>query len=204
MRHKVSAALRTRLSLAIGALAVVGACAFGEQYVQSVKESMENYPRPDALSCDTGKGLLLVDAVGSTPAGKFVLHGAAIANKEDPARAILSGSFKTGPLSPESSVVVFFNLDPGTYRLLKMRLGNAAMEQTIGLPVAKEFEAAVEAGRAHYLGQVALRQKFGSIERTIELAASAEKRNEAWTKVIRKFPDSSCLPLIRKAMESEP
>lgn len=190
------------LFLVLSALVMVGGCAVGEQFQRNVQESMESYPPPKDLGCDKGKGLLLVDAVSSKPGNTLSLLGAAIVNTNDPGKTILSGAFKTGgPLSPTSGVVIFPNLTPGTYKILKIHMWNVNMWETLYVPTTKEFEITIEPDKAYYFGQISAHQKFGSIERSIEVKLNPDRKIKSWGKVIEKFPDSSCLPIIREQIE---
>jgi hypothetical protein len=192
------------LFLVLSTVVMVNGCAVGEQYQRHIKESMESYPPPKDLNCEKEKGLLLVDAISKKPGNTLSLSGAAIFNVDDPGKTILSGDFKTGgPLSPTSGVVVFPNLNPGTYRVLKIHMWNVNMWETLFMPTTKEFEIKIEPDKAYYFGQISVQQKFGSIERNIEVKSSPDRKVKSWGKVTEKFPDSSCLPIIREQMESE-
>jgi hypothetical protein len=184
---------------------MVNGCAVGEQFQKNIQESKESYPPPKDLNCEKDKGLLLVDAITSRPGNTLSLIGAAIINTNDPGKVILSGAFKTGGLlSQTSGVVVFPNLTPGTYKILKIHMWNVNMWETLYMPTTTEFEIKIEPDKAYYFGQISAHQKFGgSVDRKIEVKFSLDRKTKSWGKVIEKFPDSPCLPIIQKHLESE-
>lgn len=195
----------TRISYFLWALisiAVLTDCEGAKQYY---KESAVSYPTLESLSTDTdNKGLLLVDATGQGPSTRYALSGVGIVRTDNPKDTLLAGSFKTGgPLSPESGIVVFSNLKPGEYRIVKISLWSATRRETAYMPSTPEYLINIKTGQPIYFGRITVKQKGGFPKKnTIKVKYSNLKELKAWKKLLKKFPDSTWTPLINERIKS--
>lgn len=188
------------VSILCAACIMLGSCAVTEQIQKNYQEAAESYPAPGSLGANVNEtGLLVVDAVMKKALNTMPLTGVAIANVSDPGDEILSGSFKTGGfLSQLSGVVVFPNLSPGTYRIVKVRTENVNMWETTFLPGTAEFEVEIAAGTPVYFGQIAIRHPVGSTERQIAVNYDGERESLAWQMVAERYQGSEWLPAIEE------
>lgn len=181
---------------------VLWGCGVARQFQEGVQESMTLYPSPGALACDDSTGLLLIDAVSTRPLQTLGLRGAAIYDVRSPDDDRLSGAFNTGGLLPSGSgLVAFQGLPEGTYRVSRLRLANPNYEETLQLPATSTYEVRIEPGKIHYFGKVRAHRRVGPNPPEVAVNRDVEAEQEAWTKVLGRFDDSGCAPLIRRRLE---
>lgn len=172
-------------------------CGFTERIKSNYQVTIESYYAPDDLNADTqNTGLLLVDGVSEKALDTMALSGVAIVNTNKPKKIIFSGSFKPGNfLSQISGVVVFQNLQPGKYRIIKINTWNANKWETIFMPDTKEYEIEINAGKPVYFGQVNVRQQTGSTDIDMYINYDKNRETEAWRMVVDKYKES---PWVKK------
>jgi hypothetical protein len=184
------------------AFALLAGCAFVEQVNQNVEqtyqEKMESYDAPTQLNGNPREvGILLVDAITERALNNLYLVGVAIANNREPEKPILFGSFKKGGfLSQLSGVVIMPNLQPGTYRIVKIRTENQKAGETTYMPTTKEFEVEISPGKPVYFGQIRIKVPFGSAGRTISIGYDKNREADSWKMVVEKYGDSSWRTVI--------
>lgn len=177
-------------------------CSFPQHFKENYQASLENYPTPEQLSgSPENSGLMIVDAVTEKALNSMPISGASIVNLLEPEAMITAGSFKQGGLfSDLSGVVVFSNLKPGNYRIVKIKTQNANMWEVLSLPNSKEFEIEVVEGKVSYLGQIKIKHPFATTKREISLEYQASRESEALNITVTKFNQSSWAPIIQTQM----
>ena len=173
-------------------LSLIHGCAVTEQMQRNFQEASEAYYAPEQLNGDPQEtGLLLIDAVTEKLFNTMPLSGVAISNIDTPATPILVGSFKKGGiLSQLSGVVVVPNLQPGTYRIIKINTQNANMWEAFPLPANKPFEVQVRRGQLSYLGQIHVKHPVGTTNREVSILHDKRREAEAWSMVVDKYGGS--------------
>ncbi len=179
-------------------LALLYGCAVPEQIKQNYQEASELYHAPEQLFGNPqDTGILLVDALTEKPLNSMPLSGVAITNTQEPQKPIVFGSFKKGGfLSQQSGVVVMPNLQPGRYRIVKIKTQNVNMWETLHLPTTKEFEVEIHAGKLTYFGQIQVKHPFGSTDRKISIRHDNSREAESWKLVVDKYGDSPWAAII--------
>ena len=192
----------TLITLALGLL--LSGCAVAGQFERNLQESFEAYYAPENLDADPrATGLLLVDAVARAPLNTMSLSGVAVVNVEDPETATAVGSFKTGFLGQTSGVVVIPNLQPGTYRLVKIRtFGVNRGLETLYMPATTEFEIEVRANTPVYFGQIQVRHPMFSTDREIELDYVKAREVNSWRMVADKYKESEWAEIVEAHIKS--
>jgi len=180
------------------AVLVLNACGVIEQYNRNYEEAAETYRPPENLNVNVQNvGLLLVDAVTKQALNTMALSGVAIINTDNPEKMILSGSFKKGGfLSQISGVVVFPDLKPGRYRIVKIKTENVNIWETRYMPTTKEFEIQISVSRPAYFGQIEVKHSFGSTDQKIKYDKAREV--ESWEMVIAKYGKSPWTETIKE------
>jgi len=184
-----SARLPLLITLCCG---LINGCGVTEQIKQNYQESMQTYYAPESLESNTqSTGILLVDAVTTKIANTMPLSGVAIVNVNDAGKEITIGSFKTGGLlSQQSGVVIIPNLQPGIYKIVKIRTQNVNMWETLNMPDTKEFEVEISAGKPIYFGQIQVKHPFASTDRAISVKHDKTRESESWKLVLDKYSES--------------
>jgi hypothetical protein len=187
-----------RVLLLPSLLVLLNGCAVTEQIKQNYQEASESYYVPEQLNgSPQDTGILLVDAVTEKTLNTMPLSGVAIANLREPEKAIVFGSFKKGGfLSQQSNVVVIPNLQPGTYKIVKINTQNVNMWETVYMPTTKEFEVEINAGKPTYFGQIQVKHPFGSTDRKIAVRYDKNREAESWKMVGDKYSDSPWVAVI--------
>lgn len=144
-------------------------------------------------------GILLIDTA-IIAKGLFVectheVTDAWVVNVDDPANPIHGGCFVDG-------LVILHNLEPGTYRVYKLRSwGNATVEVVI--PPDEEFLVEVSAGVPAYFGRVTFRDtRSWSAKLEYEWESDQEREHSAWAKLKEKYGNSAWVPRIDERMSA--
>ena len=180
-------------------IALLSGCAgVAEQFKKNYKESTESYYAPEKLGTDTkNTGLMLVDAIKKVTFNNMPISGASIINISDPEKIITVGSFKTGGVfSQQSGVVVIPNLKPGIYRIVKIKTQNINMWETLYMPITKEYEVEILAGKPTYFGRIEVKHPIGTTDRIIKLNHEPSREAESWKLVIEKYKESPWVNII--------
>lgn len=194
--------VRAMLVVSVFASAL-GGCAATEELQSSFRESTTTYSPPANLNADPqSTGLLLVDAITRKPLNEMPLSGAVITEVNNPGKTIQAGSFQTGGfLSPLSGIVVFSDLAPGTYRIVKIRTQNINMWETIELPNNDEYLIKVSAGTPAYFGRIEVKHPFGTTKREVTLKHDKSREGESWKMVVSKYGESPWAEPINRRIE---
>ena len=193
-----------RASLLTLIFVVLNGCAVTEQFKRNYQEASEAYYAPEKLEGNTqDTGILLVDAVTKKSLNTMPLSGVAIVNVREPSKEIVFGSFKTGGLlSQMSGVVVVPNLQPGTYKIVKIKTQNVNMWETLYMPETKEFEIEIAAGKPIYFGQIQVKHPFASTDREIHIQYDKKREATSWKVVVDKYSDSPWVQTIAAHIKS--
>jgi len=164
-----------------------------EHLEKNFEEASVPYKPPEQLNgSPQDTGILLVDALSTKMlSNKMGLTGVAIANLKEPEKPIVFGSIRSGFLSPETGVVVIPNLQPGTYKIIKIKTANVNYWELLHMPNTKDFEVEIYAGKPTYFGQIQVK-RGGSISIQYDKTREAE----SWGKVVDKYSDSPWVTVI--------
>lgn len=194
---KRSLLLRTLLLIYIAALLLNG-CASLEQIEKNNQEVQQAYNAPENLGANTQRtGLLLVDAVTKKALNTMPLEGVVIVNIKEPGMEIVFGTFNTGGfLSGRSGVVVIPNIQPGTYKIVKIKTSNANYWEVLNMPVTKEYEIGIKSGDPVYFGQIEVKHPIGTTDRIIKIKHEISREIESWKLVVDNYKDSPWVDII--------
>ncbi len=132
------------------------------------------------------------------------LSGVAIAKlKGGPGDEILIGSFKTGGiLSQLSGLVVIPGLEPGRYKITKVKTQNANLWETLNIPPSDDFTIEVKEKSPVYFGQIQIKHPVGSTEREIKIIYDKKREIESWKMVSAKYKSSPWSTIINQHITS--
>lgn len=195
---------RILLSYLILNIVFLGGCTTYINLLKDIAKTNEelylNYPSPEHLFYDQEEnGILLIDARYGHGYGSFPIEGAAIINNEYPDSVIFSGSFNNdGLFGGSSKIVLFPNLVPGMYTIVKIRV-TTNNSKKIFFPnltlTMNGLVVEVIAGTPVYFGRLFLQPRFrGNVESDIEY--KKEEEIESWEKVIKKYKGSPWIKII--------
>lgn len=190
--------IRSTLILTIIVVTMLTSCAVTEQYKNYFKETSEIYEQTKDLNANIDTtGLILIDAVSSKTGNKLSLIGVEIFDTQSPDNSILRASFNSGFLMTNTGVVVIKDIQPGTYRINKLKFWNVNLTEIVYVPKTSEYEVKVIARKPTYFGQINVRQSFGSADREYEIKYDKVGEVEAWKKVLSKYEKSSWAKTIQ-------
>lgn len=185
-------------------------CATMKSVKQEMSGLMANAPKK--LDSDPNKtGLLILDcdlegrkSVG--PLGyniKANLTSASIIKVDGNRNLINSGTQSSGLFGKSIDVVIFHNLEPGTYQVVvvrgESRSGNKSTNHRFSTAEAEEFVVDIKPVVPTYLGHVLI--KAEKDKNSYEWDTSAEQEMTAWEKVQKKYSDSNWYALIAQRID---
>jgi len=187
----------SRVVLLLSAVALSGDAA-SATFREMLQQSVEDYPSPTSLTHEPGTGLLLVDGVIKAAWSTMTLDGVVVVNTSLPDKEILSGTIRTRGLRRSDGIVIFANLEPGTYRMVRIKASNVNQWRVQPVPESPEFEIKIEPDRVYYIGQIVAQVKIGSRNATFRTAWTKEREAIAWKQTIDAYPDSPWLAALNE------
>jgi hypothetical protein len=182
-----------RALLAATTALLYGCGGLAEHMERYFEEASVAYNPPEQLNgSPQDTGILLVDALSTRIlSNRMGLTGVAIANLKEPEKPIVFGSISSGFLSPPTGVVVIPNLQPGTYKIIKIETANVNYRELLYMPNTKDFEVEIYAGRPTYFGQIQVKR-----DGSISIQYDKTREAESWGKVVDKYSDSPWVTVI--------
>ena len=186
------------ISVLLFTVLLSGCTGVAEQFKSNYQEATEVYDVPENLGTDINNtGILLIDAIKKVTFNDLFISGVSIVNIDNPEKTKIVGSFKKGGVfSQNSGVVVIPNLEPGTYRIVKIKFGNANMWETLYMPKTLEYETEILTGKPIYFGRIEVEHPIGTTNRIIKTNHESSREVESWKLVINKFKASPWVNII--------
>jgi len=191
----------SRVVVLVLAVALSGDAA-SATFREMLKQSVEDYPSPTALTHEPGTGILLVDGVIKAAWSTMTLDGVVVVNTSLPDKEILSGTIRTRGLRRSDGIVIFANLEPGTYRLVRIKASNVNQWRVQPVPESPEFEIKIEPDHVYYIGQIVAQLKMGSRNATFRTDWTKEREAIAWKQTIDAYPDSPWLATLNERLST--
>ena len=160
-------------------------------------ELRAHYPKPPKqLETDPATSSVLLvdfDLVGIIHLNN--LDGAALRKQGQDGAMIRAGTMK-------GRLVMFNDLEAGTYSLEFLRLGNYNADLVLQRPPAVAIEVTVTKGAVAYLGSVVVTKKFGPDPPIMQLAYDAKREVEAWSTFKSKYAGSPWVAVADRRIAS--